>query len=269
VAKPQSHTIPLTPPERAFVVAVIDDAVKVAADMRAAPRQVCVVTDGMLADEDCAGAVVPMIARWPEEDGMVEIVLLDEPRAAVQRLLGRSRERRRASNRRDRRRLPLFETDDQTFIAGAAALTGREIGRLERMFGDYKLDLPTAREILLRSSREAFFGDVYDMTTGQKRSVMHAYLRNVMAAGFFLDDKAAKPSYYVNPGVLRLACAEWVRAGVCKLRREPAGGRRKYDRVHLDWEVGMWLPPQDRRKPAVKRPPLTAEDEAAIGEVMA
>jgi hypothetical protein len=45
-------------------------------------------------------------------------------------------------------------------------------------------------------------------------------------------------------------------AGFGTLRREPAGGRRKYDRLYIDWHDDMWKPPYSRRRPLRERETL-------------
>lgn len=129
--KPTSHRIPLTPAERAFVVSVLDAA----------------------AIEDRAAAIASVIKAWPEENGMVEIVLLDEDRKVVCEQLGSSRGRRGVCGRHDRDRLPLFDDEDHVFTAGRATLAGTKVRDLWLAFAEYEVDVMAAREILVRVRR--------------------------------------------------------------------------------------------------------------------
>jgi hypothetical protein len=80
MAKSTSQKIPLTPTERAFVVSVLDAAAIDAVRLRETPRNFAPFIDAMLTNEDRAGAIAAVVKSWPEEDGMVEIVLVDDGR---------------------------------------------------------------------------------------------------------------------------------------------------------------------------------------------
>lgn len=260
MSKPESHRIALTPAERAFVVDVLDAAAQDAVRLRETPREVAVYTNAMLTNEGRAGAIAAVIKAWPVgDDGMIEIVLLDDDRKVFHDLMNRTPPARGTPCRGP----DLFDSDDHTFTRAGAKLTGNEIGRLRRMFWDYELDIMAAREILLRSD------ECWPFFTEGKHPVMHAYLRNIAVAGVYIDDPRASPAYHVNVFTARFACAEWERAGVCTLRREPAGGRRKYDRVHIDWREDMWLPPDTRRKPRPISSPLQDVDDRFLEEMVA
>ena len=246
MAKQTVHQIPLTPAERAFVVALLDAA----------------------KSEERAASIAAVVKAWPEEDGMAEIVLIDDDRKVVRGLLQRDRDRRRSDSRQSRRQLPQvdpYEHEDYVFNVGNASLTGKEILNLMLAFDDYELDIMTARRILapsVNSDSLDFFG-----LQRAGEPVMHAYLRKIAVAGVYVDDKSAQPPYYVNVATARRACAEWEKAGICKLIREPAGGRRQYDRVYIDWRDDMWLPPKARRPIKVRSQPLQDVDDEALREM--
>ncbi len=247
MAKPTVHQIPLTTAECAFVVAVLDAATS----------------------EERAASIAAVVKAWPEEDGNAEIVLIDDDRKVVRGLLQRDRDRRRSDPRQSRRQLPLaldpYEHEDYVFNVGNASLTGKEILNLMLAFDDYELDIMTARRILapsVNSDSLDFFG-----LQRAGEPVMHAYLRKIAVAGVYVDDKSAQPPYYVNVATARRACAEWEKAGICKLIREPAGGRRQYDRVYIDWRDDMWLPPKARRPIKVRSQPLQDVDDEALREM--
>jgi hypothetical protein len=228
--KPVAHLIPLTPPERDFVVSVLGD-----------------------------NPLAFNLKLWPEVDGMIEVRLEDADRAAVYDSLGWRWLHRRLQHVRARHQnpqLPLF--DGYLFSDGCVSLTGGEVALLTRMFGDYELDTTAVRLALLTApDHKQFFHHYPD------DCVMCAYLRHVAIACGFADDARARPAYHFNRYVCHHAVAQWKSVGLCDWRREEPAGRRKYAHVVIDWIHEMWLPPFGRRKSSLTVSTLAISDDEA------
>jgi hypothetical protein len=267
--KPDLQIIPVTSAERDFIVAVIGALT----ERRAVPP----------GPSEIAAVIAHLV---PAPDGMVQLALPDRERSFVHLVLAPRNLRAAGVLRFSVDTGQAFEFIDDAglldcgdgrplggMVLHSARLEGTEPWRLQEHFEDVWLDMDVVELMLRRSARRwEFFRTTKAAGSSESTCTLKADIRKAIVAGWYYDAADAQNfkviTGEIRPGVIRRAFATLQREGAGILKREEPGPTRRFARMCLDWDGGMYKTPALRRTPfESKSKPDRADDEALTSMV--